>query len=52
MARDIELELDEQIIQLKVEMDNVVESIKGIDYELLELEALFKAQIERLKARF
>ena len=52
MARGTELELDEQIIQFKVEMDNVVESIKGIDYELLELEALLKAQIEQLKARF
>ena len=52
MARDIEFELDTQVIQLKVEMDNVVESIKGIDYELLELEALLKGQIEQLKARF
>lgn len=41
----MELELDEQIIQFKVEMDNVVENIKGIDYELLELEALLKAQM-------
>lgn len=52
MANSTGIELDTQVIQLKVEMDNVVESIKGIDYELLELEALFKAQIERLKARF
>ena len=52
MARGTELELDEQIIQFKVEMDNVVENIKGIDYELLELEALLKAQIEQLKERF
>ncbi|MFQ9696186.1 MAG: host-nuclease inhibitor Gam family protein [Zhenhengia sp.] len=52
MAKGAELKLDEQIIQFKVEMDNLVESIKGIDYELLELEALLKAQIEQLKARF
>ena len=47
MARGTELELDEQIIQFKVEMDNVVENIKGIDYELLELEALLKARFEQ-----
>lgn len=52
MANSTEIELDTQVIQLKVEMDNVVENIKGIDYELLELEALLKAQIEQLKARF
>ena len=52
MANSTGIELDTQVIQLKVEMDNVVENIKGIDYELLELEALLKAQIERLKARF
>lgn len=52
MANSTGIELDIQVIQLKVEMDNVVESIKGIDYELLELEALLKAQIEQLKARF
>ena len=52
MAKGAELKLDEQIIQFKVEMDNLVESIKGIDYELLELEALLKAQIEQFKARF
>lgn len=52
MAKGTELKLDEQIIQFKVEMDNLVESIKGIDYELLELEALLKAQIEQFKARF
>lgn len=52
MANSTGIELDTQVIQLKVEMDNVVESIKGIDYELLELEALLKAQIEQLKARF
>ena len=52
MANSTGIELDTQVIQLKVEMDNIVESIKGIDYELLELEALFKAQIEQLKERF
>ena len=52
MANSTGIELDTQVIQLKVEMDNVVENIKGIDYELLELEALLKAQIEQLKERF
>ena len=52
MIKGTTIELDAQTIQLKVEMDNIVESIKGIDYELLELEALLKAQIEQLKARF
>ena len=45
MIKGTTIELDAQTIQLKVEMDNIVESIKGIDYELLELEALLKAQI-------
>lgn len=52
MAKSTGIELDENVIQLKIEMDNVVEDIKGIDYELLELEALFKAQIEQFKERF
>ena len=36
MANSTGIELDTQVIQLKVEMDNVVENIKGIDYELLD----------------
>ena len=39
MIKGTTIELDAQTIQLKVEMDNIVESIKGIDYELLELDA-------------
>lgn len=52
MTKGLGIEPDAHVIQLKVEMDNMVEDIKGLDYELLELEALFKAQLEQLKERF
>lgn len=44
--------IDEQIIQLKVEMDQLVESIKELDIEIEELDQLFKARAELLKEQF
>lgn len=52
MAKSVGIELDARVIQLKVEMDNVVEDIRGLEYELAELEELFKAQLQQLKDRF
>lgn len=52
MAKGVVLELDARVIQMKVDMDNLVEDIRGIDVELTELEALFKAQLEQIKTRF
>lgn len=52
MAKGMVVELDPHVIQMKVDMDNLVEDIKGLDIESVELEALYKAQIEQLKARF
>lgn len=52
MAKGVGLELDARVIQMKVNMDNLVEDIRGIDIECVELEALFKAQVEQIKTRF
>lgn len=52
MAKSVEQEIDARIVQIKVEMDNLLEDIRGLDVELAELEALFKAQVEQLKAKF
>ena len=52
MAKSVGSELDARVIQMKIEMDNVVEDIKGLEYELAELEELFKAQLQQLKDRF
>lgn len=52
MAKGVVVELDTRIVQIKVDMDNLIEDIKGLDVEQLELEALFKAQIDQIKVRF
>lgn len=52
MAKSVGIKLDARAIQLKVEMDNVVEDIRGLEYELAELEELFKVQLQQLKDRF
>ena len=41
--------IDEQTIQLKVEMDQLIENIKELDVEIKELDQLFKARAELLK---
>lgn len=44
--------IDERTIQLKVEMDQLVEKIKELDTVILELNELFKARAELLKEQF
>lgn len=44
--------IDEQTIQLKVEMDQLVENIKELDVEIKELGQLFVARAELLKEQF
>ena len=44
--------IDEQIIQLKVEMDQLVENIKELDVEIEELDQLSKLRVELLKEQF
>ena len=44
--------IDERTIQLKVEMDQLVEKIKELDTAILELNELFKARAELLKEQF
>ena len=44
--------IDERTIQLKVEMDQLVENIKELDVEIKELDQLFKARAELLKEQF
>lgn len=44
--------IDERTIQLKVEMDQLVENIKELDVEIKELDQLFKARAELIKEQF
>ena len=44
--------IDERIIQLKVEMDQLVEKIKELDTAILELNELFKMRSELLKKQY
>ena len=44
--------IDVRTIQLKVEMDQLVENIKELDIAIAELSELFKARIELLKEQF
>ncbi len=44
--------IDERTIQLKVEMDQLVENIKELDIAIAELNELFKARAELLKEQF
>ena len=52
MAQDKKLQLDEHIIKLKVQMDNLVEDIRGVEMQLLELEELLKRQMDNLTTKF
>ena len=52
MAQDKKLQLDEHIIKLKVQMDNLVEDIREVEMQLLELEELFKRQRDNLTIKF
>ena len=44
--------IDERTIQLKVEMDQLIENIKELDIAIAELSELFKARAELLKEQF
>ncbi len=46
------LQVDQRVLEVKVEMDNLVEDIMELDAKIAELEALFKMQVERLKDKF
>ncbi|MGL6174786.1 MAG: hypothetical protein ACRC1P_09315 [Cellulosilyticaceae bacterium] len=52
MAKKLNVEMDERVIQLKVEMDNLIEDIKDLDYAIAELEEMFKVHQEQLKDKF
>ena len=52
MAKNSVVELDGRIVQMKVEMDNLVEDIKDLEYGITELEQMFKVQEEQLKGKF
>ena len=44
--------IDERTIQIKVEMDQLVEKIKELDTAILELNELFKMRLELLKEQY
>lgn len=44
--------IDEQTMQIKVEMDQLVEKIKELDIAILELNELFKMRSELLKKQY
>lgn len=46
------VQIDERTIQIKVEMDQLVEKIKKLDAELLELKELFKIRGELLSKQY
>ena len=52
MANKQPIEVDQRTLEIKVEMDQVVEKIKELDMAIVELEELFKARAELLKNQF
>lgn len=52
MGKKVALEIDQRTVELKVEMDNLIEDIMELDGRIVELEAMFKMQVERLKEKF
>ena len=52
MSRKLALDIDQRALEVKVEMDNLVEDIMELDSKIVELEAMFKMQVERLKDKF
>lgn len=52
MANKQTVELDQRTLDLKIEMDQVVEKIKELDMALAELSELYKARAELLKEQF
>lgn len=47
-----EVVLDKRILQIKVEMDQLVEKIKELDVAIVELDELFKMRSKFLKERY
>ena len=52
MANKQAAQIDARTIQLKVEMDQLVEKIKELDTAILELNELFKMRLELLKEQY
>lgn len=52
MAKKVNVEMDERVVQLKVEMDNLVKDIKELDYAIAELEEMYKVHQDQLKNKF
>nr|WP_302600292.1 host-nuclease inhibitor Gam family protein [uncultured Cellulosilyticum sp.] len=52
MSKKAVLDIDQRALEVKVEMDNLVEDIMELDTKIAELEAMFKMQVERLKDKF
>ncbi len=52
MATKKSIEIDQRTLELKVEMDQLVEKIKGLDTAIAELNELYKSRIELLKEKF
>lgn len=47
-----EKKINENVIQIKAEMDQLVEKIKGLDTDIIELNELFKIRAELLKNQY
>ena len=52
MATKKSIEIDQKTLELKVEMDQLVEKIKELDMAIAELNELYKSRIELLKEQF
>lgn len=52
MAKKVNVEIDPRVIEVKVEMDNLVEDIKELDYQITELEEILKVHQEQLKNKY
>lgn len=52
MATKKSIEVDQRTLELKVEMDQLVEQIKELDMAIAELNELYKSRIELLKEQF
>ena len=52
MATKKSIQVDQRTLELKVEMDQLVEKIKELDIAMAELNELYKSRIELLKEQF
>lgn len=51
-AKKDEIEIDPEVAKKKIEMNDLVEQIKEVDFELTELQAMYTMQLEKLKAAY